>query len=460
MYSLIKCLMLLALASHSRIGVLGLAPLPNPASNRSTTFVLRLQKAGSSSLAHGFMPLWKNDAERDIWTKMEHDGQCGILRCTMRAGRLPAEASLNQKECGGIRATKGISRAFTDKPIYMSAMYSYTLPETLLDYKGAEFPQLLERVREYFSNFAVVSGHFKFGLHQLGHRGEFNYVTTLRDPVQRVLSQWNWWKVAPFPPRKGAPGSVHKSELKGMGLDEWLSNPEMHVYMKNNHMTRVLCGLGSEPPGQFFNEDTSGADLFPEVTEEHLKCAIRNLESHFSIVLLVEKAPPVFTDGRLAKLLGFRLPGPPVTVAPPPPPKTWEDMEDEMGRARSENATGLKHGNLDGEVVVLANSTVVHKPGRSERPPPPPAPEAPPVTPEEVAGKEKHYNKTPKGSPGQVHELTPRQEEVIVSLNELDIRLYQYAERLHEQSVERLRGLTRKGQRPAAHGWPPGKSME
>ena len=38
------------------------------------------------------------------------------------------------------------------------------------------------------------------------------------------------------------------------------------------------------------------------MTEDHLKCAIRNLESHFSIVLLLEKFPPIFSDGRLAKV--------------------------------------------------------------------------------------------------------------------------------------------------------------
>eukprot|EP00959_Pyramimonas_sp_CCMP1952_P379893 7958410-Pyramimonas_sp.AAC.3 len=136
--------MLLALASHGRIGVIGLAPLPDPTNNSSTTFVLRVQKAGSSTLDHGFRPLWKNAVERDIWPRMESDPQCGILRCTMRAGRPPAEAA-NYKDCGGLRATKGIIRAFNDNPIYMSGMYSYALPETLVNYEGPEFPQLRER---------------------------------------------------------------------------------------------------------------------------------------------------------------------------------------------------------------------------------------------------------------------------------------------------------------------------
>lgn len=39
----------------------------------------------------------------------------------------------------------------------------------------------------------LVMGHYRYGLHRIGpSRDGFTYVTVLRDPVARVLSQWNW----------------------------------------------------------------------------------------------------------------------------------------------------------------------------------------------------------------------------------------------------------------------------
>jgi hypothetical protein len=78
-------------------------------------------------------------------SRLNKDPLFGILRCTMRSGRTPAEASLLTQECGGIRATKGIAQEIADLPKYMSGMYSYALPESMVNYKGPEFPQLLER---------------------------------------------------------------------------------------------------------------------------------------------------------------------------------------------------------------------------------------------------------------------------------------------------------------------------
>jgi hypothetical protein len=57
----------------------------------------------------------------------------------------------------------------------------------------------------------------------------------------------------------------------------------------------------------------------------------------------------------------------------------------------------------------------------------------------------RHWNKTPlNGAPGQLKELTPKQAELIKSLNEYDVRLYEYAARLHDQSIERLNQLLRR----------------
>jgi hypothetical protein len=39
-----------------------------------------------------------------------------------------------------------------------------------------------------------LSGHFKSNYHTMGHKpGGFTYFTSLREPIHRVVSQWNWY---------------------------------------------------------------------------------------------------------------------------------------------------------------------------------------------------------------------------------------------------------------------------
>lgn len=44
--------------------------------------------------------------------------------------------------------------------------------------------------REDRERFRLVAGHFRFGIHKC-HRGQWKYITMLRDPVQQVLSHYN-----------------------------------------------------------------------------------------------------------------------------------------------------------------------------------------------------------------------------------------------------------------------------
>jgi hypothetical protein len=82
--SLPKGVLLLTLISgdggYQRWGALGLGPLPDP--NETTTFVLRIQKAGSTGLEHGFRELWQNDEAHDLWPRYSPSPWLVHVTCT------------------------------------------------------------------------------------------------------------------------------------------------------------------------------------------------------------------------------------------------------------------------------------------------------------------------------------------------------------------------------------------
>ena len=61
-------------------------------------------------------------------------------------------------------------------------------------------------------------------------------------------------------------------ELRNATIDDWLSRRvELGEYMRANHMTRVLCGLGATG-GKYFWEDAA-TEVFEPLTTKHLECA-------------------------------------------------------------------------------------------------------------------------------------------------------------------------------------------
>lgn len=78
-------------------------------------------------------------------------------------------------------------------------IYNYNLPEIVTKFGNitglsAQTSAALEaQTQEVFTRSKLIVGHFKYGLHQIGHSpAGFAYITVLRDPIARVLSQWNW----------------------------------------------------------------------------------------------------------------------------------------------------------------------------------------------------------------------------------------------------------------------------
>jgi len=421
----------------------------------TTIYILRIQKAGSSLFDEAFRSFFSaEEHSRDLYRRMYKPNhtprqETSVLRCALREGRLPATIAKGKHRCAQTSAQReGVDNLLDPLPDSMSFAYSYALPDTLTSYNGDEFPGLLERARTYMQNMRLVVGHIRFGYHRLGHRGVFSYITMLRHPVARVMSQWNWFMVSPWP-MGSQDFRPQKRNLEGYSIEDWLEDPSLHVYHKSNHMTRVLCGLGTSPPGEYFDED-SGPDNLENVTQEHLECAKANLDNHFSLVFLLENLTDMPVPLRsLPRLLGLTASP---HIADQIRPKVAVEYKP-LSSLRVESANATPASEPSNQHDDEARS---HPPPASDRP----VPRRPSVRVQTVLPSHNQArprvrrpgpprrrllaprdNPTPKGSPGQVFELTEKQTVLIRQQNEFDLLLYEHARALHTESIARVREL-------------------
>ena len=271
----------------------------------STIFVLRIQKAGSSQSERLFGMLTFEDSHRDElrraspscqvfadcspWTVRNDMGlvqsslECHDRAYLMHYGHPKGQTGVKRK------AWRGLARrdSTLDVPVAdcIPFLYSYCFVER---YHSKMTAEEKHAVRGYLTHARMVSGHFKYGVHEVGHRkGGYLYVTALRDPIRRVLSQWNWWCTL------AGREMIHLSTF-----DQWLRselrwrNPSYGYYMLTNHMTRVLCGrsLGTAPPGRElpFEDERRGMHELEPMTRAHLECAKSNLLRDFALVVVLE----------------------------------------------------------------------------------------------------------------------------------------------------------------------------
>jgi hypothetical protein len=111
----------------------------------------------------------------------------------------------------------------------------------------------------------IYTGHMPFGLHKLMTR-EATYVTVLRKPVERVISEY-FYRIG----RRSHPLADRK--IKGFSLREWVEKEPYH-----NVQTKLLAG-GS--PGYDY--------MAGECSQAMLDTAKRNLNQSFSLVGLTER---------------------------------------------------------------------------------------------------------------------------------------------------------------------------
>ena len=125
------------------------------------------------------------------------------------------------------------------------------------------YEKFLEAAKE--NRYPIYYGHFFYGVHR--HiQEDCVYFTTVRDPVERVLSGYHAYNL----------NSQSRPSLK-----TWLQEyPDA-----NNGMVKRLCGFDYKGDRFDYNQNESmSADV--AITEEHLKQAFDVLDSHHGFVFL------------------------------------------------------------------------------------------------------------------------------------------------------------------------------
>lgn len=151
----------------------------------------------------------------------------------------------------------------------------YSEDETYLLYPGEpgynDFNDFLALSEEQKEGIKLFCGHIAYGLHRR-LSGPTTYITVLRDPVERTISNYYEVKKVLKQQQKNTPlyGDFHKAAR--MDLEEFISSGIMS-YLTHNHQVQMVAN--SRPMGQ-----CSVADLAR---------AKENLISSFSVVGLTER---------------------------------------------------------------------------------------------------------------------------------------------------------------------------
>lgn len=118
----------------------------------------------------------------------------------------------------------------------------------------------------------VVFGHFSYGLHEaLPYGRKYSYVTLLRDPLKRALSEWLYIR--------GAKSHYLGRAANQMTLAGFVSSGVTCTL--DNGMVRQLCGDGG------FGRSVPHNDMripFGEVSAAHLESAKDNIRRDFAVV--------------------------------------------------------------------------------------------------------------------------------------------------------------------------------
>jgi hypothetical protein len=143
-----------------------------------------------------------------------------------------------------------------DHLLYLRALNSTDLNQ--------QQPEVEEAQKE--RDIRGISGHVMFGVHQFVDSA-FQYVTILREPISRVISDYYYVLQTPT-------HDLHETVIANdYSLREYVTSGTT-IYA-DNVQTRIVAGVGGDIP-------------VGECTRDHLEQAKRNLQDHFSVVGLTE----------------------------------------------------------------------------------------------------------------------------------------------------------------------------
>lgn len=145
----------------------------------------------------------------------------------------------------------------------------YKKDESILTNRLIESENIIKALKDEEKNrILMIQGHMKFGLHRY-FNSQFKYVTMMREPVKRVLSQY-----------------TYLLSLKNNPFDQSTDSGEMTIreYYDSGASPQLTNGQTQLISGVLIDNDSS------EISSNRiLEKAKQNLEKHFLVVGLTEK---------------------------------------------------------------------------------------------------------------------------------------------------------------------------
>ena len=136
--------------------------------------------------------------------------------------------------------------------------------------------QLVHLSERKKNRIKVVSGHFSFGFHEYFGNDNFKYFTIMRNPVERVISHYNYAKYK-----------------RDHYLNETLkANPiSLPEYVQSGICNEVNNGMAKQLAGLYVNDNFGYFKKNKEVfnDEDLFRMAQNNIKKHFTFVGIMEE---------------------------------------------------------------------------------------------------------------------------------------------------------------------------
>ena len=210
----------------------------------------------------------------------------------------------------GTTIRAALARAYA--PTERAFIYHPSVPDSVTAEALASWPE--ERRRE----LRLIMGHIGFGIHS-ELPGPSRYVTMLREPMDRLVSLFDYFRSGSFPAGTGAARQHDRLVAEDIDIDAYAFDVKHPRW--DNQMVRLLSGHTDTP--------------FGRCDETMLQESLDNIEALFHGVLLQERMGPSMKA--LEAIVGRALPS--LAGRQQREGRPWRILQRAKGEVRWHNAT-------------------------------------------------------------------------------------------------------------------------